>query len=107
MIYDHSRLAASVEAATSQKQLWLKPVKVPGFGYTVIPRAELVEWEQTAEFGEDAVVENDLFRLTFDLQRGGISSWHDKRLNHEWVDQRAGYPFNGFVHEQVADPSHI
>ena len=106
MTYDHSRLAASLEAATSQKQLWLKPLEVPGFGYTVIPRTELVEWEQTAEFSEETVVENDFFRLTFDKQRGGILSWHDKRLNREWVDQSAGYPFNGFVHEQVSDASH-
>jgi alpha-mannosidase len=28
-------------------------------------------------------------------------------LNREWVDQSVGYPFNGFVHEQVADDSHI
>jgi alpha-mannosidase len=107
MTYDHSQLAASVGGAPSQKQLWLKPVKVPGFGYTVIPRADLVEWEQTAEFSEEAVVENDSFRLTFDQQRGGILSWHDKALDHEWVDQSAGYPFNGFVHEQVADASHV
>ena len=106
MTYDNSRLAASLEAAVGQKQLWLKPVVVPGFGYTVIPRAELVEWEPSADFSEDAIVENDSFRLTLDLQRGGISSWHDKRLNHEWVDGGAGYPFNGFVHEQVADASH-
>jgi hypothetical protein len=52
------------------------------------------------------VVENDSFRLTFDRQRGGILSWHDKRLDREWVDQSAGYRFNGFVHEQVADASH-
>ena len=107
MPYDHSPLASSLETATSQKQLWLKPVEVPGFGYTVIHRDELIEWEPAAEFSEEAVVENDLFRLTFDLQRGGISSWHDKQLNHEWVDGSAGYPFNGFVHEQVADPSHV
>ena len=107
MTYDHSRMAASAGAAPSQKQLWLKPINVPGFGYAVIPRAQLVEWEQVAEFSEDVVVENDSFRLTFDLQRGGISSWHDKRLNHEWVDHSADYPFNGFVHEQVADPSHM
>jgi alpha-mannosidase len=106
MIDDHSRIASIVEAVPGQKQLWLKPVEVPGFGYSVIHRAELVEWEQTADFSEEAVVENDFFRLTFDRQRGGISSWHDKRLNREWVDQSAGYPFNGFVHEQVADASH-
>jgi hypothetical protein len=104
---DHSRLAAGIEAATGQKQLWLKPVEVPSFGHTVIPHSELVEWEPGADFSEDAVVENDSFRLTFDRERGGISSWYDKRLNHEWVDQSAGYPFNGFVHEQMADPSHV
>jgi alpha-mannosidase len=106
MAYEHLPLSGSTEAAPDQKQLWLKPVDVPGFGYTVIPRAEFVEWEPAAEFSEESVVENDSFRLTFDLQRGGISSWHDKRLSHEWVDQSAGYPFNGFVHEQVADASH-
>jgi hypothetical protein len=82
-------------------------VEVPGLGYKVIHRTELIEWEQTAGFSEEAVVENDLFRLTFDRERGGILSWHDKRLNREWVDQSAGYPFNGFVHEQVADSSHV
>jgi alpha-mannosidase len=106
MTYDHSRLTAKAEAGSSQKQLWLKPVAVPGFGYTIIPRTELVEWEPTADFSEEAVIENDSFRLTFDLQRGGILSWHDKRLNYEWVDQSAGYPLNGFVHEHVADASH-
>jgi hypothetical protein len=106
MPYDHSRLDRNVEDSSGQKKLWLNPVEVPGFGYTVIPRNELVEWEPAAEFSEEAVVENDSFRLTFDLQRGGISSWHDKRLNHEWVDGSAGYPFNGFIHEQVADPAH-
>ncbi|HEX5941602.1 MAG TPA: glycosyl hydrolase-related protein, partial [Anaerolineales bacterium] len=107
MPYDHSRLDPNVEASPDQKKLWLEPREVPGFGYAIIPRAELVKWEPSADFSEEAMVENDSFRLTFDLQRGGISSWQDRRLNHEWVDQSAGYPFNGFVHEQVADASHI
>jgi hypothetical protein len=107
MTYDHSRLAASLEAAPSQKQLWLKTIEVPGFGYSVVPKAELVEWEPRADLSEKDVVENDSFRLTFDRQRGGILSWYDKRLDREWVDQSAGYPFNGFVHEQVADASHV
>ena len=107
MPYDHSRLDPNVEASPGQKKLWLKPREVPGFGYAIISRVELVEWELSADFSEDDVVENDSFRLTFDPQRGGISSWHDKRLNHEWVDQSAGYPFNGFVHEQVSDASHV
>lgn len=107
MPYDHSRLDRNVEASPGQKMLWMEPQEVPGFGYAVIPQAELTEWEPGADFSEDAVVENDSFRLTFDRERGGIMSWHDKRLNREWVDQSAGYPFNGFVHEQVADTSHV
>ena len=106
MPYDHSRFDPNVEARPGQKKLWLEPREVPGFGYAVIPRSELTEWEPGAELSEEAVVENDLFRLTFDLQRGGIASWHDKRLGHEWVDASAGYPFNGFVHEQLSDPAH-
>jgi hypothetical protein len=67
----------------------------------------LVEWETEAEISDEAVIENDSFCLTFDRQRGGISSWHDKRLNHEWVDQSASYPFNGFVHERMSDSTHV
>ena len=106
MTKENPAATASVEAATGQKQLWLKPVEVAGFGYKVISPSELVEWEQNSEFNEEAELENDFFRLAFDLQRGGISSWRDKRLDREWVDQSAGYPFNGFVHERVADPAH-
>ena len=95
-----------LEAATTQKRSWLRPVEVPGFGYKVIQRTELIEQELNAEYSEEAVIENDVFRLTFDRQRGGILSWYDKQLSREWVDQSAGYPFNAFVHEQVADSTH-
>ena len=30
----------------------------------------------------------------------------DKQLNWEWVDQDAGYPLNGYIHEMVADTGH-
>lgn len=102
-------LAQATEAAdgaVAEKRLWLKPVEVPGFGYTVVSRADLTEWGPRPQFSEDVVVENERYRLTFDRQRGGILSWYDKRLNREWVDQHAGYAFNGFVHETVADTAH-
>ncbi len=84
----------------------LPPVSVPGFGYTVVPRSDLIDLQASTTSSEEAIVENERFRLTFDRERGGILSWYDKRLKHEWVDQAAGYPFNGFVHERVADESH-
>ncbi len=34
---------------------------------------------------------------------GGVVSFYDSKLEREWFDAQAGYPLNGFVHEEVAD----
>ncbi|MGE5377576.1 MAG: glycoside hydrolase family 38 C-terminal domain-containing protein [Bacteroidota bacterium] len=80
----------------------LQPTTVPAFGYAVVGWEALTGMVE-AEEGEDAVVENQRYRITFDTQKGGIRSLFDKQLNHEWVDPSAGYPLHGFVHEEVAD----
>ena len=49
------------------------------------------------------MVENERFRLLFDPDFGGVVSFYDKQLEREWFDAQAGYPLNGFVHEEVAD----
>jgi hypothetical protein len=69
-------------------------------------RSDLIEPDPPTMVSDETIVENERYRLTFDPQRGGILSWYDKKLAWEWVDQSAGYPFNGFVHEAVADRSH-
>lgn len=103
----------------------LHPTEVPGFGYTVIKRADLQptagagqkaspgiggfqasydpEESGTLRRSEAAVVENHRFRLTFDREQGGVISLFDKSLDWEWVDRGADYPLHGFVHEEVAD----
>jgi len=88
------------------KRLWLKPTEVPGYGYTVISKDDLVEWDPPQQYSEEATIENSFHRLTLDRERGGVVSWVDKRLDRELVDRSAGYPLNGYVHEQVADRSH-
>lgn len=98
--------AQAADGAVPEGRFLLKPTEVPGFGYTVISQEELIELRAATEVSEDAVVENERHRLTFDRERGGILSWYDKAIDHEWVDQSAGYPFNGFVHEEVADTGH-
>jgi hypothetical protein len=85
-----------------EAQLWLRPVEVPGYGYAVVPRGDLVEWGPTVPAGAETTIENDRFRLEFDPQRGGLRSWYDKRLRREWIDQAAPHPFHGFVHEALA-----
>jgi hypothetical protein len=84
----------------------LPPTTVPGYGYAVVPRAALIDNTADVPVSDDAVVENQRYRVTFDREKGGITSVYDKQNNYEWVDQNAGYPLNGFVHEMVADTEH-
>lgn len=94
-----------VEASTTARTA-LKPVTLPPFGYQVIKRSDLIEYRLIDALQEDSVVEVGRHRLTFDREHGGVTSWYDSKLDCEWVDDTAGYPFNGFVHEEVADRDH-
>lgn len=94
--------AAVLGTEAGEANKLLPPTEVPGLGYVVVPRGDLIDLHATTTVSEETVVENERHRLTFDSQRGGILSWYDKRLEYEWVDQEAGYPFNAFVHERLA-----
>ncbi len=89
----------------------LPPTEVPGFGYRLVRVAELIESGELLgmprnDFDSDAVVENHRHRLIFDGERGGVTSWWDKHLQRELVDQDAGWPLGGFVYETVAEQEH-
>lgn len=77
----------------------LAPVRVPAFGYTVVPSAAVVEL--TAATSGEHVVETGRHRLTFDVERGGVISWFAHEVGRELVDGAAGWPLHGFVHERV------
>ncbi|WP_129113755.1 glycoside hydrolase family 38 C-terminal domain-containing protein [Halegenticoccus tardaugens] len=82
----------------------LPPTDVPGYGYAVVPTGDLTPNEGWP-FDERHVVETDDYRITFDRERGGITSWRDKRLDCEWVDEAGDYPLAGIVRERLADSS--
>jgi len=82
------------------------PVEVPAFGYVVVPRRDVVEYKYYEGILEDRVIETPRYRLVFDRERGGLTSWYDRELEYEWIDSTAPYAFNGFVHEEVADRDH-
>ncbi|HAJ36157.1 MAG TPA: hypothetical protein DCL15_10730 [Chloroflexi bacterium] len=84
----------------------LPPTVAPAFGYIVVPRHALRTYTLAESTYEDETIENACHRLTFDLETGGVRAWHDKRLQHEWVDATAGHRLNTFVHEEVADHDH-
>jgi hypothetical protein len=89
-----------------RKRTAVGPVTVPAFGYTVVRRSDLVDYVPAHALYEDNVIETPRYRLVFDCERGGVTSWYDRTLDHEWVDGDAGYSLNGFVHEEVADRDH-
>lgn len=51
------------------------------------------------------VIETEFHRLTYDPVSGYATSLHDKKLDREFIDADAEWPFFGFVHEQP-DPNH-
>jgi alpha-mannosidase len=83
------------------EQYLLPPTAVPAFGYTVIPRDQLVSDKAARWLGEDAVVSNHRYVITFDRETGGITSLYDKTLDWELVP--SGQRLNRYVHEEVAD----
>ncbi|MCL5274599.1 MAG: hypothetical protein M1434_07625 [Chloroflexi bacterium] len=85
-----------------ETRLGVPPVEVPGYGFTVLKRSDLTALKPQ-EWRENTVVENERYRLAFDIHTGGVTSWQDKQSGHEWVDASSGYPLNGFVFEEVAD----
>ncbi|WP_224337802.1 hypothetical protein [Haloprofundus halobius] len=106
---DNHRLAPSgfvddedIESMFSPGGYYLPSTAVPGYGWTVVPRDELISIEGSS-FDERSTVETDRYVLTFDRDSGGIASWYDKDRNCEWVDHSSEYPLAGFVHEEVVD----
>jgi hypothetical protein len=79
----------------------LPPTEIPGFGYSIVARNDLIKESPTTH--NDSTVENHRYRITFDRQKGGITSLYDKQLDWDLVDGDFGYPFNSYVHEEVAD----
>lgn len=80
----------------------LTPTKIPAFGYATVSWDSLTNMVEATE-SNNSIIENQRYRITFDMQKGGISSLFDKQLNYEWIDSSAGHPLHGFVHEEVAD----
>lgn len=98
----YAEAAQAHDGLGQEDRLGIPPIEVPGYGFTVVKHKDLVALKPT-RFSEETTVENRRFRLSFDPICGGVVSFYDKALNREWFDVHAGYPLNGFVHEEVAD----
>lgn len=98
---DRESLGHHTSSGTAVEQVVLPPMEIPAFGYAVIARDSLIQYQPIVR--EDATIENHRYRITFDRDKGGIRSLYDKQLQWELVDNSYQYPFNGYVYERVAD----
>lgn len=70
-------------------------VEAPAFGYTIIPADRLGEAKDTKSIkvnDKTCTVENDVMKITFDLQKGGtVKSLKMKKDGFEYVDRKSSY----------------
>lgn len=69
---------------------------IPPCGYRVVRDKET---EQT-KLSTSEVIENDFFRIDFDVQKGRIKSFYDKRNRSEWVDNSAEFGLGQYMNER-------
>jgi hypothetical protein len=101
----YAEAALSPDGKGQEDRLGIPPVTVPAYGFTRVKRADLLPLKPE-RFSEESRVENERFVLRFDPLKGGLCSFYDKKLQRELFDAQAGYPINGFVHEEVADKAY-
>ena len=74
----------------------LYAVNLPPNGYLTFPASYLM-----ASAAADSL-DTPFYRVTFDLERGGISSLVERRTERELVDKSSGYVLGQFLHERFS-----
>jgi hypothetical protein len=80
---------------------------VPAFGYR---RYDLVEGDDEYEdlgSGDEPSVENEYYRVCFDLARGRLTELLDKTSDLNLVDADAPFGFNQYVYDRYASAPHF
>jgi hypothetical protein len=81
---------------------------VPGYGYA---RLDVVAADAPApepvELGQDPVIENEFYRVTYDVREGYISSVFDKAAGRELVNAEAAAGFGQYVYDRYATAPHF
>ena len=67
--------------------------------YRIIVSGENNKKDEKLPF--NGILENDHYRLTFDITKGTISSLFDKKLNREMVETSSPFQFGQFIYERL------
>jgi hypothetical protein len=109
-IYDHDGNRMAVQPVQSRSDVtqwavWLK--EIPAFGYKKYIIKAIDDVPHTGVTGKTSVLENKWYKIVTDSTKGAISSWFDKDLSLELVDQKNEYRMGEFILEQLGNRSQM
>ncbi len=70
---------------------------IPSCGYRTIP---VDNPDESMHESKSASIENEFFKITFDPEKGAVSSWLDKQTGREWIDKNASHGFGQYLNER-------
>jgi hypothetical protein len=99
-----------VRAGEGYQRVRFLAERVPALGYRVY-REKASAGAATAETNGDrktaATMENDFYRVTVDVARGGVTSVFDKQLHREIVDAGSPYLLNQYLYVSGGDGTRL
>jgi hypothetical protein len=78
--------------------------ELDGFGYAFVRPAEPASSDDLA--AGNGFLENARYRVEIDAATGGVASWFDKDLGHDFAGEQDGFRLGGLVHEALASDEH-
>ena len=70
---------------------------IPSCGYRTIP---MDNPDESMHESKSASIENEFFKITFDPEKGAVSSWLDKQTGRQWIDKNASHGFGQYLNER-------
>lgn len=109
-IFDNTgkRMAAQPVESRSDGTYWAIWLNdIPAFGYKkflIKPIDEPIAYPDTKVV---QTIENKWYKIGVDAAKGVITSWYDKELGIEFVDNKSGYKMGEFILEQLGNRSQM
>jgi len=109
-IFDHegNRLAVQPvlhRSDVTQWAVWL--TDIPAFGFKKFIIKPIDEIKIPTDHSNTTVLENRWYKIITDPSKGTITSWYDKELSLELVDQQSEYKMGEFILEQLGNRSQM
>jgi len=109
-IFDREGNRLAVQPVLSRSDVtewavWLKDI--PAFGYKKYIIKPLDDSPLSIDNKESKILDNKWYHIITDPSKGTITSWYDKDLSLELIDQKGEYKLGEFILEQLGNRSQM